>query len=185
MNLRRQAVPAGALAVVGSGIAALARRASKSTREVARSAREDERTERLLALFDDLDFNVFSHHLWDELKRSHAEHITVYWPDGHVSRGLKKHIEELRALGVPAPDMRINVHPVRFGAEGWTAVTGWIEGTFTEPMPMPDGKLIPPTGKSFHLPMATIAHWNDDDLMDAEYLFWDNQTYLKQLGVLQ
>lgn len=185
MNLRRQAVPAGALAMVGSGIAALARKASKSSRQVAETAREDARVERLLAIFDDLDFNVFSHQLWDELTRSHAEHITVYWPDGHVSRGLKKHVEELSQMFVHAPDTRINVHPVRFGCGEWTAVTGWLEGTFTRPMPLPDGSIFQPTGRSLHLPMATIAHWNDDDLMDAEYLFWDNQTYLKQLGVLQ
>jgi hypothetical protein len=58
-----------------------------------------------------------------------------------------------------------------------------MEGTFTKPMPLPDGKAIPPTGKAFKLPMATIGHWNKDGVMSEEYLFWDNATYMKQLGL--
>ena len=57
-----------------------------------------------------------------------------------------------------------------------------MEGTFTRPMTLPDGTVIPPNGKSFRLPMATIGHWKDG-VMDAEYLFWDNQTYMTQLGL--
>jgi hypothetical protein len=28
--------------------------------------------------------------------------------------------------------------------------------------------------------MATVGHWKGK-VMDEEYLFWDNQTYMKQL----
>ena len=47
-----------------------------------------------------------------------------------------------------APDNRIKEHPVRFGTSGgeWTAVTGWLEGTFTKPMVLADGNTINPTG---------------------------------------
>jgi hypothetical protein len=31
--------------------------------------------------------------------------------------------------------------------------------------------------------MCTVGRWNDDGLMTEEYLFWDNATYMKQLGV--
>ncbi len=30
--------------------------------------------------------------------------------------------------------------------------------------------------------MATIAHWKGDKF-DKEYLFWDNQTFMKQIGL--
>ncbi len=30
--------------------------------------------------------------------------------------------------------------------------------------------------------MCTVGHWNGD-VMDEEYLFWDNATYAKQLGL--
>ena len=45
-----------------------------------------------------------------------------------------------------APDNRILEHPVRFGTDDgeWTAVTSWLQGTFTKPMATPDGKSITP-----------------------------------------
>lgn len=135
-----------------------------------------------IAIFDDLDFNVFTNQKWDELSRSHAKDITVHWPDGHVTKGIERHIADLAALFVYAPDTRIRVHPVKFGEGDWTCVVGVMEGTFTKPMPIGDGKTIPPTGKAFTLPMCTVGHWKDG-VMDEEYLFWDNQTYMKQIGL--
>jgi hypothetical protein len=31
--------------------------------------------------------------------------------------------------------------------------------------------------------MATIGDWTKEGKMDEEYLFWDNETYMKQLGL--
>ena len=84
---------------------------------------------------------------------------------------------------VYAPDTRIKIHPVKFGSGEWTCVIGVMEGTFTKPMPLGNGKTIAPTGRAFKLPMCTVGRWNDDGLMEEEYLFWDNATYMKQLGV--
>lgn len=58
-----------------------------------------------------------------------------------------------------------------------------MEGTFTQPMPLPDGSAIPPTGKAFKLAMTTVGHWNSDGTMSEEYLFWDNATFMTQLGL--
>jgi hypothetical protein len=135
-----------------------------------------------LATFDELDFVVFTGQKWDRLHESHAADIAVHWPDGHTTKGLATHIEDLRAMFVYAPDTRILVHPVKFGSGEWTGVIGVMEGTFTKPMPVPGGKPIPPTGKAFKLQMATIGHWKGG-VMDEEYLFWDNQTFMKQLGL--
>jgi glutamate dehydrogenase (NAD(P)+) len=38
-----------------------------------------------------------------------------------------------------APDTRIVEHPIRIASGPWTAVTGSMEGTFSQPMPLPDG----------------------------------------------
>jgi SnoaL-like polyketide cyclase len=84
---------------------------------------------------------------------------------------------------VYAPDTRIKEHPIKIANGEWTAVVGVMEGTFTRPMPLPDGTSIPPTGKAFKLTMTTIGHWNADGVMTEEYLFWDNATYMKQLGL--
>jgi hypothetical protein len=135
-----------------------------------------------IALFDDLDFNVFSGRDWKNLSKSHADDIAVHWPDGHVTKGIQKHIQDLDHVFTYAPDTRIKQHPVKMGQGDWTAVYGIMEGTFTKPMKTPDGKAIPPTGKSFKLPMATLGHWKNGK-MDEEYLFWDNETYMKQIGL--
>jgi len=86
-----------------------------------------------LERFDTLDFTVFSNQQWDRLHESHAADIKVYWPDGHMTEGIQKHIEDLKALFVFAPDTRIKEHPIRLGSGNLTAVTGVFEGTFTKP----------------------------------------------------
>jgi hypothetical protein len=135
-----------------------------------------------LATFDDLDFNVFSGQKWDELGRSHAKDITVHWPDGRVTHGIEAHIDDLKAMFVYAPDTRIKEHPIRIASGDWTSVTGVMQGTFTRPMPVGGGKTIPPTGKAYTIAMATIGHWKNG-VMDEEYLFWDNQAFMKQIGL--
>ncbi len=88
----------------------------------------------------------------------------------------------LKPMFVFAPDTKIKTHPVRFGSGEWTAVIGEMEGTFSQPMPVGEGKTIPPTNKKFKLAMVTIGRWNGDK-MTEEYLFWDNQAFMKQIGV--
>ncbi len=144
--------------------------------------KQDPAVEKNLKVFDTLDFDVFSNQKWDRLKESHAPDIVVTWPDGHETKGIERHIEDLKALFVFAPDLKIKVHPIRFGSGTWTAVTGVMSGTFTKPMPTPDGKSIPPTGKHFALSMVTVGHWKGHT-MDHEWLFWDNQDFMNQIGL--
>jgi len=136
-----------------------------------------------LKTFDTLDFDVFSNQRWDRLHESHATDVVVHWPDGHVTRGIERHIEDLKYMFTYAPDTRIKVHPIRVGTDDWSAVVGVMEGTFTRAMTTPDGKVIQPTGKAFKIPMATVGHWNKQGTMSEEYLFWDNQTYMRELGL--
>jgi hypothetical protein len=137
-----------------------------------------------LVTFDTLDFTVFTNQQWVRLHESHSKDVKVNWPDGHYTVGIERHIQDLAAMFVYAPDTRIKQHPIRFGDSNgeWTAVTGIMEGTFTKPMPIGNGKSIQPTGKSFRLPMCTIGHWVNG-VMNEEWLFWDNQTYMNQLGL--
>jgi len=142
---------------------------------------------RNLATFDDLDFRVYTNQQWQDLHRSHSKDVLVHWPDGHTTRGIEKHVEDLKVMFTFAPDNRIEEHPVRFGtADGeWTAVTGWLMGTFSKPMDLGGGKVIQPTGKAYRIPMATLGHWGQDGVMFEEYLFWDNAEFLKQIGLGQ
>jgi hypothetical protein len=85
----------------------------------------------------------------------------VHWPDGHAVTGIVQHIDDIRKMFAYAPDTRIKQHP----------------------MTLADGNVIQPTGKAFKIPMCTVGRWNDQGVMEEEFLFWDNATYMKQLGV--
>jgi hypothetical protein len=135
-----------------------------------------------LATFDTLDFDVYSNQKWDRLGESHASDIVVTWPDGHETVGIAKHIDDLKEMFVFAPNNSIAVHPIRICSGDYTAVTGIMTGTFSRPMPISSGKTIAPTGKSYRLPMATIGHWKGST-MDHEWLFWDNQAFMQQIGL--
>ncbi|MDE2355437.1 MAG: ester cyclase [Alphaproteobacteria bacterium] len=134
-----------------------------------------------LKTFDTLDFDVYSHQRWDRLKESHAPDIVVHYPDGSMTRGLDAHIAALKPMFVFAPDTHIQVHPVKFGSGPWTAVIGVIEGDFTQPMALGQGKTLAPTGRHFKLQMATIGHWTSAGVMDEEFLFWDNAALMAQI----
>jgi|CryBogDrversion2_1035201.scaffolds.fasta_scaffold01001_2 predicted ester cyclase len=146
----------------------------------------DERTtvKKNLKTFDELDFVVFSNQEWTRLHESHSKDVKVNWPDGHYTTGIERHIEDLKAMFVYSPDTSIKVHPVKIGSGEWTSVIGVMTGTFTQPMPIGDGKFIQPTGKKFSINMCTVGHWKNG-VMIEEWLFWDNATYMKQIGIGQ
>jgi len=135
--------------------------------------------------FDTLDFDVYSNQKWERLSESHSKDIVVHYPDGSITKGLANHIDMLKPMFVFAPDTKITSHPVKFGKGEWTAVIGEMKGTFTIPMPIGGGKTIAPTNKPFRILMATIGHWNKDNVMDEEFLFWDNAEFAKQIGLGQ
>lgn len=165
-----------------SGLSPAQTLAENPTTPPPKAERQVADVEKNLREFDTLDFDVFSNQKWERLHESHSKDIVVTWPDGHETKGIDKHIDDLKALFVFAPDIAIKTHPIRFGSGSWTAVTGVMTGTFTKPMPLPDGKSIDPTGKRFAIGMATIGHWKDGS-MDHEWLFWDNQDFMNQIGL--
>jgi hypothetical protein len=142
-------------------------------------------TEMRLVRFDSLDFEFYSKQDWKNFDISHADNIKVYYPDGSITTGLNpQHIDMLTPMFVFAPDTKIKTHPVRFGSGDWTCVIGEMEGTFSKPMPIGNGKAIPPTNKKFKFSMTTVGHWKDGKMIE-EYLFWDNQSLMKQIGLAQ
>ncbi|MFF4693264.1 ester cyclase [Streptomyces sp. NPDC001307] len=136
-----------------------------------------------LETFDELDFVVISHAEWDRLGESHAKNVRVHWPDGHYTDGLDRHVEDLKALFVWAPDLSIESHPLRVAKNELTAVTGVFHGTFSRPMPDGKGGFIQPTGKKFSINLCTVGIWNRKGAMDEEFLFYDNLTFYRQIGL--
>lgn len=135
-----------------------------------------------LANFDDLDFRVYSGQKWNEMRLSHAPDIVVHYPDGSTTIGLDVHIEKLKPQFAFAPDTRIQQHPIKLADGNYTSVVGVMEGTFSKPMDLGDGKTAAPTGKPFRLPMVTIGRW-ENGVMKEEWLFWDNAAFMRQIGL--
>ena len=138
---------------------------------------------RRLGVLDNMDFVVWSDQQWQRIPESHADNIVAVFPDGRVTKGIGPHINDMKQMFTWAPDARIREHPVKFGQGNWTVLIGVMEGSFTKPMVMPGIKPIAPTGKHFKVPMATYSHWNAAGKMDIEYVFWDNASWMKQIGV--
>jgi hypothetical protein len=136
-----------------------------------------------LLRFDASDFDVLRDDKWERLTRSHSETVTVHWPDGRQTKGLENHVHSLKAMFSYAPDARVRAHSVKFGSEDWTCVISDIEGTFTRPWRSSDGKEFRPNGRRFHIPICTVRHWNNKGLVEEEYLFWNNQLLMRQLGL--
>ncbi len=167
-----------------SNASALQAKVDSLQNELKKLTDEKSNTDLRLAKFDTLDFDYYSNQKWDMFTHNHADNIKCYYPDGSITTGLfPQHIDQLTPMFVFAPDTKIKVHPVRFGSGEWTCVIGELEGTFSKPMPIGGGKTIPPTGKPFKLRMATVGHWGADNKMTEEYLFWDNQSFMKQIGL--
>ena len=144
---------------------------------------EKERVQENLKRFDQLDFDAYSHRKDMKLFREiHCADVKVVFPDGRTTQGIDQHVKDIEGLFNGTPDSRITAHPISFGSGDWTATTGVLEATFSEPMKLPDGKSIPPTGNKVKLPMATIAKWKNGCIAE-EHLFWDNAEYMGQLGL--
>ncbi len=82
------------------------------------------------------------------------------------------------------PDVHVNndPYPIQFGAGDWITVVTRATGTFTGEMILPDGNIIPATGKAFDLDFATTARWEGDQLIE-EYVFWDSALQAQQIGL--
>ncbi|MDM5179945.1 ester cyclase [Massilia sp. DJPM01] len=175
------------LAIAGMSAATLAADTNKKSEPpatlLARIKAVEAQQEKNLVNFDDLDFNVYSNQKWDELTKSHTHDIIVHNADGKVVKGLAAHIDDLKQMFVFAPDTKVVSHPIRIAQGNYTAVQGVVKGTFSQPMPIGDGKTIAPTHKSFTLSMVTIGRW-ENGVMTEEWLYWDNLDFMKQIGVM-
>ena len=83
------------------------------------------------------------------------------------------------------PDVLVQTpYPIQFGGDDWITVVTNATGTFTGEMTLPDGKVVPPTGKAFDLEFAQTSKWDGDQLIVIS-AFWDTALQAKQLGLPQ
>jgi ketosteroid isomerase-like protein len=114
----------------------------------------------------------------------HKDDVVVRWPGQPPTRGVHDHRKEAIEFFKTFPDQHLVNRPYKtfFASGDWTCSIARFTGTMKGPMKGPDGKEIPPTGKSFEVDFCTVARWDDGQIVE-ENLFYDLVTFMKQIGL--
>ena len=122
---------------------------------------------------------------WETFSKRHTEDVIVRWPSQPPTEGIDAHRKEGEYFFKVFPDNHVENNPYKtlFGQGDWTCSIAEFTGTHKGPMMGLDGKMIPPTGKSFKLDFCTVAHWKNSRIVE-ENLFYDPVGMMKQLGLM-
>jgi hypothetical protein len=115
----------------------------------------------------------------------HKPDVVVRWPgQPEPTVGIEDHTKESIAFWKTFPDQKLDNHPYRvfFASGDWTCSIARFRGTMKGSMVGPDGKEIPPTGKSFDIDFYTVAKWDNGQIVE-ENLMYDLVTFMKQIGL--
>ena len=118
-------------------------------------------------------------------KQRHKPDVVVRWPgQPEPTVGIEAHLQESIAFWKTFPDQKLDNRPYRifFASGNYTCSVARFRGTMTGPMTGPDGKEIPPTGKSFDVDFYTVAQWDNGQIVE-ENLMYDLVTFMKQIGL--
>jgi hypothetical protein len=142
------------------------------------------RTGRLLALMKKGDdaFNARDFAAVDEVHhRDMSAYITGL---AEPVYGREAHAAAMQQMLRIFPDMHVfsDPYPVQFGSGDWITVVTHATGTFTGQMALPDGTVIPPTGKAFDLEFGQTTKWDGDQLIVIS-AFWDATLQRQQIGL--
>jgi hypothetical protein len=116
----------------------------------------------------------------------------VHHPDmiAHVTgnaeplHGRAAHAAAMEQFFRVFPDVHVDndPYPIQFGSGDWITVVTHVKGTFTGEMTLPDGTVIPPTGKTFDVEFAQTSKWDGDQLIEIS-AFWNSALQAQQVGL--
>jgi ketosteroid isomerase-like protein len=99
--------------------------------------------------------------------------------------GREAHAAAMRGFLGSFPDMHVATpYPIQFGSGDWITVVTHATGTFSGEMTLPDGNVVPPTGKPFDVEFGQTSKWDGDRLIVIS-AFWDAARQAQQLGLAQ
>lgn len=142
------------------------------------------RTAHLLALMKRGD-DAFNARDLEAMDRVHHPNMIAYVTGNAAPLyGRAAHAASMQQFFRIFPDVHVDNDPysIQFGSGDWITVVSRVTGTFTGEMKLPDGKVIPPTGKAFNLEFAQTSKWEGDRLI-AISAFWDAALQAKQIGI--
>jgi len=120
----------------------------------------------------------------ETFRQRHKPDVVVRWPGKPPTHGIEAHTQESLDLFKAFPNQRLVNRPYKvfFASGDWTCSIAQFTGTMTGPMMGPDGKEIPPTGKSFEVDFYTVARWDNGQIVE-ENLMYDLVTFMQQIGL--
>jgi hypothetical protein len=122
---------------------------------------------------------------WETFNKRHAEDTDVYWPGqkGPTHGRTNHRLESIEFFKSVENHLDNDPYKIRFGQGDWTCTVAKWRGKMVGPMKAPDGRIVPPTGKTFELEFCTVARWKDGEIVE-EKLFYDQVSFLEQIGVI-
>ena len=152
---------------------------------MATTAETTSRTAHLLELMTTGD-EAFNARDFEAVDAVHHPHMVAFIPGlAEPVYGREAHAEAMQQFLRSFPDMHVDTpYPIQFGSGDWITVVTHATGTFTGQMTLPDGNVIPPTGKAFDVEFAQTTKWDGDRLIVIS-AFWDAALQAKQLGLAQ
>ena len=141
------------------------------------------RTAHLLALMKKGDdaFNARDFAAVDEVH--HPDMIAFIPGSAKPIYGSEAHSAAMQQFLRSFPDMHVNTpYSIQFGRGDWITVVTNATGTFTGEMTLPDGTVIPPTGKAFDLEFGQTTKWDGDQLIVIS-AFYDAALQRQQIGL--
>jgi ketosteroid isomerase-like protein len=156
-----------------------AQRTSATDRKTRRTG-DEELNMQLMQTLDD----AWNSQDLDTFAKRHKDDVVVRWPGQPPTHGIQAHRQEAIDFFRAFPDQHLDNRPYRvfFASGDWTCSIARFTGTMKGPMKGPDGKEIPPTGKSFEVEFCTVARWDHGQIVE-ENLFYDLVTFMKQIGL--
>ncbi len=129
--------------------------------ERARSQAAEQLTQAQLKRFDTLDVVAYTEGVPTNARglftAIHTDDVTVSTGALEPDTTIGDQDAAMPPMFQMFPDHRRVAHPIAFGQGDWTCTLDVSEGTFSRPLPGPDGQQIPPTGKRFRAIMTTVA----------------------------
>jgi hypothetical protein len=114
----------------------------------------------------------------------HLKMIAYVTGNAEPIYGRAAHAAAMKQFVRPFPDVHVHndPYPIQFGSGDWITVVSRVTGTFTGEMTLPNGKIVPPTGKAFDVEFAQTSKWDGDRLIEIS-AFWDSAVQAKQIGL--
>ncbi len=143
-----------------------------------------DRSAQVLKLMKEGD-DAFNAQDFDAMKAAHhPDMIAHVTGNAEPIHGRDAHAEAMAAMFRTFPDVHVHndPYPVQFADGDWMTVITNVTGTFSGELLLPDGNVIPGTGKPFDLTFSTTARW-DGELLVEEWASWDAQVVGQQIGL--